>query len=258
MSLSSLVQLTELEHDRFEVLPPGEQPLFGGCSIALGVAAAIRSAPASMVPKSLHACFPRAGRWGAKTELSVERVATGRSTAQREVRVTQGDRPVATLTVVFHEPGVGPDWQAESARAAVPAEECVETPSALPDPYFELRTVNQPPASVLSGASHPFWARPLSQRGEEPVDPSVAMAFISDYLVVFSMHLSGIELGEAPTIRTLTHDLWFHRAVDSVDWLLYSAEPTTMSSGRGLARGAVSDRDGRLVASFVQEVVLQD
>jgi acyl-CoA thioesterase-2 len=257
MSLASLLRLTELDNDRFEVLPPGDQPLFGGCSIALGLAAAARTAPEGMAPKSLHAAFPRAGRWGTETALCVERVATGRSTAQREVRVNQAERTVATLTVLFHVPGAGEDWQADAPSAIVPPEECDEATSALPEPYFELRTVDTAPASPLSGSSHPFWARPLVEPGEEALDPAIAMAFISDYLVVFSMHQSGLELGEAPTIRTLTHDLWFHRPVEEGSWLLYTAEPTTLSEGRGLARGSIVDRRGHLVASYVQEVVLQ-
>jgi acyl-CoA thioesterase-2 len=55
--------------------------------------------------------------------------------------------------------------------------------------------------------------------------------------------------------RTLDHSLWFHRAFEPTDWLLFSSEPTTGSSNRHLSRGMVHDRDGLLVASFAQEGV---
>jgi acyl-CoA thioesterase-2 len=58
-------------------------------------------------------------------------------------------------------------------------------------------------------------------------------------------------------VVTLDHALWFHRPGTYDDWLLYSAEPASVASGRGLSRGSVHDRDGRLLASFSQEALIR-
>ena len=44
--------------------------------------------------------------------------------------------------------------------------------------------------------------------------------------------------------------------MDAGDWLLFDADPTTVSAGRGFSPGTVHARDGSLVASFAQEVII--
>jgi len=51
--------------------------------------------------------------------------------------------------------------------------------------------------------------------------------------------------------------MWFHRDFRLDDWLLYSCDSPSTSSGRGLARGMIYDRQGRLVASTAQEGVIR-
>jgi len=102
---------------------------------------------------------------------------------------------------------------------------------------------------------HPYWARVRQPLPHDPVLHACAVAFISDYMVVSSAQTP--ESPPAPGSRALTvdHALWFHRRVDAADWLLFSADPLSVSHGRGLSRGAVHSRDGELVASFAQEVL---
>ena len=44
---------------------------------------------------------------------------------------------------------------------------------------------------------------------------------------------------------------------DTGDWLLYTCDSPSTSSGRGLARGMIYDRAGNLVASTAQEGVIR-
>jgi acyl-CoA thioesterase-2 len=257
VNLAEILSIEQLSDDVYEAVPPGDQLLYGGCSVALALAAAAKTVPEGMSPKSVRSSFLRAGRWGTSTMLEVDRWSDGRSFATRHVSVLQEGRVIAAVTVLFHVPGVSADWQAASCGDVPPPESSFPTPLALPDPCFELRTVNPPPVTPISGSTHPYWARATAPVGDGPMSRAASLAFMSDYLVVFSMHLTGLDLGESPMIRTLTHDLWFHRPFAGDDWLLYLADPVTMSEGRGLIRGSVYTRDRQLAASFAQEVVLQ-
>jgi acyl-CoA thioesterase-2 len=49
----------------------------------------------------------------------------------------------------------------------------------------------------------------------------------------------------------------FHRECRLDDWMLYACDSPSTSGGRGLARGMIYDRAGRLVASTAQEGVIR-
>jgi acyl-CoA thioesterase-2 len=54
-------------------------------------------------------------------------------------------------------------------------------------------------------------------------------------------------------MASLDHAMWFHRPFRADDWLLYQQESPVAVGGRGLARGQLFDRQGRLVVSVMQE-----
>ena len=58
-------------------------------------------------------------------------------------------------------------------------------------------------------------------------------------------------------MASLDHAMWFHRECRLDDWLLYACDSPSTSGGRGLTRGLIYDRDGRLVASTAQEGVIR-
>jgi acyl-CoA thioesterase-2 len=58
-------------------------------------------------------------------------------------------------------------------------------------------------------------------------------------------------------MASLDHAMWFHRDFRLDDWLLYACDSPSTSGGRGLARGMIYDRQGRLVASTAQEGVIR-
>jgi acyl-CoA thioesterase-2 len=51
--------------------------------------------------------------------------------------------------------------------------------------------------------------------------------------------------------------MWFHRDVRVDDWLLYACDSPNTGGSRGLARGLIYDRRGRLVASTAQEGMIR-
>jgi acyl-CoA thioesterase-2 len=52
---------------------------------------------------------------------------------------------------------------------------------------------------------------------------------------------------------SIDHCMWFHRSFRADEWLLFDADSPIAAGGRGLARGFLFDRAGRLVVSMVQE-----
>ena len=52
--------------------------------------------------------------------------------------------------------------------------------------------------------------------------------------------------------------MWCHRPLRVDDWLLYTMESPTAQGARGLARGLIYDRAGRLIASVAQEGLMRE
>ncbi len=58
-------------------------------------------------------------------------------------------------------------------------------------------------------------------------------------------------------VASLDHALWFHRPFRADEWLLYAQESPTSIGARGLTRGSLFSRDGRLIASVMQEGLIR-
>jgi acyl-CoA thioesterase II len=259
--LAELLELRETAPDRFAAVPAGAGHLFGGHTLALALRAAAATVPGSLRPQSLHAYFLDPGRAGVPLTLDVHRWRNGRSFAVRQVTVGQDGGTPLLLTASFHVGEHGPDWHAPLPEAPPMPEELRPDPSLLGsiDPV-EFRPVAGPrderPAAGLPRL-HPYWARPRRPLPEDPVLSACAIAFVSDYMLVGAAQVPGAPAPAGGTVASIDHALWFHRAAAYDDWLLFSADPASVASARGLSRGSVHDRTGRLVASFTQETLLR-
>ena len=58
-------------------------------------------------------------------------------------------------------------------------------------------------------------------------------------------------------VASLDHAVWFHRPFDISDWMLYAMDSPRAAQARGLNRGLIYDRQGRLVASAAQEGLIR-
>ena len=58
-------------------------------------------------------------------------------------------------------------------------------------------------------------------------------------------------------MASLDHAMWFHRPFRADDWLLYSLDSPSAQGARGLSRGMIYTRDGKLVASTAQEGLIR-
>jgi acyl-CoA thioesterase-2 len=85
------------------------------------------------------------------------------------------------------------------------------------------------------------------------------LAYFSDiYLIDACLMIHGRSYRD-PTMQvaSLDHALWFHEDFQADQWLLLSMEAERVAGGRGLARGRFYTREGRLVATTMQEGLMR-
>jgi acyl-CoA thioesterase II len=224
--------------------------------MAIAVAVSSATVEPDLVPKSLRTAFLSTGEWGAM-DVAVERVNTSRSFSGRRLRLEQNGRCLAVADVSFHRPEEGVDRS-------------YSVPPPVPDPsvlgpgrnwsggldVMEVRPV-APAGRALTGRLHPYWARIREDLGAGHMINGTALAFMSDFAVIFSPFDPSTQEAIGWRSLTLEHCLWFHRPFRASDWLLFDAGPLTQSGGRYVTRGTVHDQRGVLVASFVQEGVIR-
>ncbi|MDN5874538.1 MAG: thioesterase family protein, partial [Sinobacteraceae bacterium] len=95
---------------------------------------------------------------------------------------------------------------------------------------------------------------------DNPLLHRCVLAYASDFnfLATALMPHAKSFLDPNMAVASIDHALWFHRDVRVDDWLLYCMESPTAQSARGLTRGLIYDRAGRMVASDVQENLMRE
>jgi acyl-CoA thioesterase-2 len=275
--LLSLMQLEALEVNMFRGASRdiGTARVFGGQVLAQALLAASYTVE-DRLAHSLHAYFLRAGDPEAPIVYTVDRSRDGRSFSARRVVAIQHGRPIFTLAASFQVEEKGLEHQFD--MPAVPAPDDVPALPALPREEFDHLPKNMQRWLDRFG---PFEFRPV--RGSDPDDRApqppykelwfklhgelendprlyrALLAYVSDFHLVGTAILPhGISWIQGKLMMaSLDHAMWFHRDFRLDDWLLYSCDSPSSTGGRGLARGMIFDRQGRLVASTAQEGVIR-
>ena len=128
-----------------------------------------------------------------------------------------------------------------------------------------LRSATRPPTGRAGPAPVSKWglSSPLGNRwGHFAADPALhatLLAYVSDFFFVGTALLPhGVSwLTPGMQVASLDHAMWFHDDLRADAWLLHSIESPRAARGRGLVRGRVFSRDGRLVASSAQEGLIR-
>ncbi len=224
--------------------------------MAIAVAVSARTVEPDLVPKSLRTAFLSTGEWGAM-DVAVERVNTSRSFSGRRLHLEQDGRGLAVADVTFHRPEEGIDRsyavlpQVPDATALGPGRNWSGGLDVM-----EVRPLI-PAGGALTGRLHPYWARIREDLGDGHLINGAALAFMSDFAVIYSPFDPSTREAVGWRSLTLEHCLWFHRPFRASSWLFFDAGPLTQSGGRYVTRGTVHDQRGVLVASFVQEGVIR-
>lgn len=278
-SLDGLLAALRLEpagEGRFAVrAEPGRfARVFGGQLLAQAVLAAAATVEGK-APQSLHGCFVEAGRPGEDVAVDVRFVRDGRSMATRAVDVHQGDRTLVSALASFH--AVAHEPQTAPAPPDVPDPEDMATlqewAALAPPPLDEGARVwidRPPPLEVrlpealtfMGGAvrqgTRSHWMR-LPRPVDDPTLDTALLAYASDYFLLDMAFRSRPEPFTPDLMATsLDHAIWFHRPTRFHEWHLHTMETLALSGERGLVQGSIHDREGRLVASVVQEVLVRE
>lgn len=279
-TIEELLQLMELEPLEVNLFRGasrdiGTSRVFGGQVLAQSIIAASRTVDEGSI-HSLHSYFLRAGDAKAPIVYNVERNRDGRSFKSRRVVAIQHGRPIFTLAASFQLEQEGLTHQFDMPDVPMPE----DLPSESDIPEDRLERV-PPLLRRWFTRTGPFDFRPVQKtdvfnpqpqaprsdvwfRLGEKIDVSdmmhrALMAYASDFHLVGTATLPhGISfIQDDLLMASLDHGMWFHRPARVDEWMLYSCDSPSSSGGRGLARGLIYDRSGRLVASTIQEGMMR-
>lgn len=282
--LQDLVNLLDLENlevnlFRGQSRDLGGKSVFGGQVIGQALVGASRTI-ASGVPHSLHAYFLRPGNMSLPIVYEVDRVRDGRTFTTRRVQAIQNGQPILTMIVSFQReeaglehqqpmPDVPPPDKLRSARDL--HDDWLHDAPDVPDRVFhamtrELAIEFKPvePWNPLKPEVRPpqqhIWFRAAGKLLDNPMLHRCVLAYASDFnLLSTAVRPHGRTwYAEDMVIASIDHALWFHRDVRVDDWLLYSMDSPTSQGARGMSRGLIYDRKGRLVASVAQENLMRE
>ncbi len=276
--LVALLSLERLEDNLFrgQSRDIGTKYVFGGQVLGQALSAAQATMTTPRGAHSLHAYFLKAGDIEAPIVYQVDRTRDGGSFSVRRVTAIQHGQPIFFLAASFQREEGGGEHQLSMPE--VPGPEDIEPAPAVPDKVmatlpdkiqrwlsrqgpFEFRHVY--PRDELKPPKRPpyqqVWFRLSERVGDAPELHRALLAYASDFhLLGTATFPHGISYYQ-PNVQmaSLDHALWFHRPFRADDWLLYSIDSPSAQGGRGLARGQIFDRQGRLVASTAQEGLIR-
>ena len=280
--LDELVTLLALERIELNLFRGQSQDLgwgtvYGGQVLGQSLSAAVQTVPSDRHVHSLHGYFLRPGAVDRPIVYEVDRSRDGGTFTTRRVVAIQNGEPIFTLAASFQidEPG----FEHQDPMPAAPEPETVPTqqenaaryadklPSylraqALAQRPFEMRPLEEPTNPLVPEPRPPhrmFW---LKATGELPDDPALhryLLAYASDFAFLTTAMLPhGVSwVSPGMQVASLDHAMWFHQDVRVDEWLLHVVDSPAAHGGRGLVRGRVFTRDGRLVASTAQEGLIR-
>ena len=105
-----------------------------------------------------------------------------------------------------------------------------------------------------------IWFRASGDLPNDPILHRCILAYASDFNLLTTALLPHGKsfLSKGMVVASLDHALWFHRDIKADDWLLYHMDSPVSSDARGTSRGLIYNRAGELVASVVQESLMND
>ncbi len=254
----------------------GSPQVFGGQVLGQALAAAQGTVDADFIAHSLHAYFILPGDFNKPIVYHVDMTRDGRSFVTRRVRAIQGGRDIFILSASFQVQEEGHDHQIDmpdvpEPESLRPVEEILaEYAASWPEGArrhllrsrpieFRAANVNDPFNPRAQGPYSNIWLRSKIALGEDPAFHQCVLAYASDYNLLMTALNPHAETANLRTtkIASLDHAMWFHRPFRADEWLLYAMDSPSASGARGFCRGSLFDRQGRLVASVVQEGLIR-
>jgi len=248
--------------------------LYGGQILGQGLKAAALTAPAGRSAHSLHGYFLLPGVSDIPVIYDVELTRDGGSFSTRRVVARQRAKPIFHMELSFHREEQGFEHEL-APETDVPDPEQLASTQALIESYadrlpdgavqlqsiVELRPVCPEDFFLRKAASSRclYWIKSASPLPADPLTQMAALAYLSDYFLVFTALLQHKEstLSSDVRVASLDHAMWFHRPCRADEWLLVEAASPFAGGARGLTRGQIYNRERRLVASVAQEGMMR-
>lgn len=253
-----------------QAMPLGR--VYGGQVLAQSIVAASRTLPEDRTVHSMHGYFLRPGDSTKGITFAVDRIHDGRSFSTRRTQAYQGGEPIFSMISSFQDEDLGLEHQ-EPMPADIPGpEDLPDAEDHLPGVHpmsrrlfterpVDLRHVPDPVYLEVS-RRQPHQAVWMRTRGRLPDDPAMhraALAYMSDLTIqepILRAH--GVPwVTPGMKVASLDHAMWWHRFGRVDDWVLYVQHSPNALGGRGLSLGRIYARDGRLLASVAQEVMVR-
>ena len=261
--------------DRFTAdnMHPEAFRVYGGQVLAQCIGAAVATVDKERVLHSQHAYFLRPGDPARPIELEVERARDGLSFSSRRVVALQGGKPILVSSLSFQVSSKGDDYQPDMPQVPPPESLSSERQLSLEagklDESFMITTGEDLDIRVVEPVDwdNPVVREPVLQAwmkttGAVTDDRGLhqsLLAYMSDaFLIDVCLIAHGRHFaGEDFQVASLDHALWFHEDFRADEWLLHTVEAERIGGGRGLARGNFYTRQGRLVATTMQQGVMR-
>lgn len=276
--LLSLLTLETIEQGiyRGQSQDLGFKALFGGQVLGQALSAAQETVEASRQVHSLHSYFLRAGDAKKPVVYEVEALRDGRSFSARRVKAIQNGQAIFFMTASFQAPEQGVEHQDTMPDVVGPEgipsyqDYIIENQHILPENIKDKFLAEKP--IEIKPIEQYNWMSPekmpakcnvwIKTNGDLPDDLRVhtyMLAYTSDFqFLPTALYPHGLtHWNPNMQIATIDHAMWFHRPFRFDDWLLYSIDSPSATSGRGLVRGQIFNRQGELVASTMQEGVIR-
>jgi len=259
----------------------GFRALFGGQVMGQALSAAQETVSADRYVHSLHSYFLRAGDASKPVVYEVEDIRNGVSFSTRRIKAIQNGIAIFYMTASFQCPEEG--FNHQDAMPIVPNPDTLPSfsdflcahsdalPKSMREKFLAEKPIETRPVQQYNwlkpektNSNNQVW---LKTNGNLPDDlriHSCMLAYASDFhflptalLPHGASHFGASHLLPDFQIATVDHAMWFHRPFRFDDWLLYSMNSPSASSGRGLVQGKIFSRQGELVASTMQEGVIR-
>lgn len=276
----SILDLEQLEVNLFRGISPKErwQRVFGGQVIGQAMVAASRTVDEDLdrPAHSLHAYFLRPGDPKVPIIYDVDRIRDGRSFTTRRVNAIQHGRAIFTMAVSYQIREGGFEHQIDMPDVPGPEELQSEVEwrreniERIPEPErkhwireqpLEFRPVN--PADMFKPEKMPpyqhSWMKATSPVPDDQIMQQCVLAYASDMsLLDTGIRPHGVNWSSGQLqSASLDHAMWFHHPIDVNEWLLYTQDSPAASGARGFNRGSIYTREGKLVASAIQEGLIR-
>jgi acyl-CoA thioesterase-2 len=254
----------------------GFRALFGGQVMGQALSAAQETVSADRYVHSLHSYFLRAGDASKPVVYEVEDIRNGVSFSTRRIKAIQNGIAIFYMTASFQCPEEG--FNHQDAMPIVPNPDTLPSfsdflcahsdalPKSMREKFLAEKPIETRPVQQYNwlkpektNSNNQVW---LKTNGNLPDDlriHSCMLAYASDFhfLPTALLPHGASHLLPDFQIATVDHAMWFHRPFRFDDWLLYSMNSPSASSGRGLVQGKIFSRQGELVASTMQEGVIR-